>query len=289
MGYSQKDQVGNFGDNQDRLVVLFLVVSCFFHTGVLIFSKFDLLTDREPLVQEWVVETDLVIDAGSNAVGGQISLPRSVKSDEILVPSNLLPQLPKRYEVEKETVKKSVGDTKVKDERKSAAKDEKGEKVDAPDSLDKVKKLKLKEIQKRKALEKLLSEQKKKSKDYQAPAKDPLKKIAEAYQKRTAGKGDKSAVIAGGKAEDLYIQRLTEAVRASYFLPETYRYKKREIAPVLAIRLDRTGGLMSVKIEKTSDDEMFDNFIVKAFKEAAPFRPPPKSLVGRTFHFVYRP
>ena len=273
--------------SQEKLLILISVFSVGFHFLFVVLINSGLTTSPEPLVREWVLESELIIE-NDLSDADRSSLPKAESEGPLLVPSNLLPQLPKQYEIEKQEVKKKIGKSQEQNKKKSGEENRSG----SEDSLKKedlVKKLEEQEVLKRKALENLAKLQKQKSDKYQAPQKEALLKL-----KKELDSLDQTAIKGGNVLGDSLEHRqwknqLERSVRSHYFLPKTFRAMSKDMATILAIKVNSRGDILDLSIYESSADPVFDALAISTTKKAAPFVNPPKGLAGKTIHFRFVP
>ena len=78
-----------------------------------------------------------------------------------------------------------------------------------------------------------------------------------------------------------YLGALTAQVQRNYDLPSTISDQDRvHLVARVMIAIGRAGELLSVKLVKTSGNDLFDSAIIAAVKRSAPFQPPPDELRG---------
>jgi TonB family protein len=263
---------------QDRLFVSFIFVSIACHILAFILHQWTLFSAPKPLIQEWSIDTDLIVDAEK---AGGAPIPPAERE--------LLPQLPKNFTVKDPErpdenpaeEKKDVPPPKEEEVKKGETPNDEKDKVDPtlknnrPDATE----LKMQDALKRLALERLRDEQTK-HKD------DPLKKIsAELAKGQGVGRGDGPGGIT---AIDKYQQILKKIISRNYNLPPTYDMKTGTLTVTLGITLDGRGELRSVEILESSGDSVFDEYTIKAAKSGAPYPPPPKEIVGQLNMLKFR-
>ena len=259
-------------EDESRLIILMIILSVFIHAGVLLISRLELMEPLNIKSDEWEIAVDLTSDALSST-----SLPDAQKDIEAAVSKKMLPQLPKTFELkEKKVAAEGVEEKKAKSKKieGSNLKDEKGV-VTPKKDIDVARKLKLKELKKRLILERLRKEKKLADKK-KAPRKDPLAEIGKNLNSKTA----KSSLAKAAAAK--YGIHLKKKINRNYSLPQTFSSTVPNPVVVLAIVVSPEGHLQSVKVHRSSDDQVFDEYTVAAAENAAPFERPPTTLVGKT-------
>lgn len=263
---------------ESRLVVRLVWVSIIIHIGVATLSYFNGDHLVKPIVDEWAIDVEVLGDED-----GATAIPDVKSAPKPRVQKELLPQLPKTVAVQAPPKDEDVLEVK------KAAKNSKPDKPDEPEpepskakqDTDAAVKLKLKELAKRAALEKL-RKLKEKENQNQAPVQDPLARIADEVDRNRSNKA------AGNKLNRLYGVSLKKRISRHYTLPKTFTSQISDLKVTLAIVVNGKGELVSVKIFQSSSDATFDEYTVKAAQSAAPFDKPPQGLVGRTIHVAFR-
>lgn len=274
--------------DEERLFKKLFVFSVVGHVIFFTFDKLDFFNSTpEPLVEEWSIDTDLMTD-NPGAVT-ETTLPKAVESDEVKVPDNLLPQLPKNFAIEQP--KKADEDGEMEPLKNAKAGEAKPDQVDkAPDVKDDKQdatKVAMKEAMKRLALEKLRKEQKDvKGREYKAQRADAMARIRSELQ---AAKAGDAAEGAGGSGleEKKYGALLKKAIQKHYSLPQTFTSNVASLKVILAITVDELGQLVNVRVQTSSNDPVFDEYSIRAAKAAAPYAKPPESQVGKEIHLVF--
>ncbi len=274
--------------DEDRLFKKLFVFSVLGHLVFFTIDKFDFFSSTpEPLVEEWSIDTDLMTD-NPGAVT-QTTLPKAVESDEVKVPDNLLPQLPKNFAIEQP--KKAEEDGEVEPLKNAKVGESKPDQVDkAPDVKDDktdANKVAMKEAIKRLALEKLRKEQKDvKGREYKAQKSDAMARLRSELQ--AAKVGDAAEGGGGtGVEEKKYGALLKKAIQKHYSLPQTFTSNVASLKVILAITVDELGQLVAVRVQTSSNDPTFDEYSIRAAKAAAPYAKPPESQVGKEIHLVF--
>jgi protein TonB len=278
--------------NQDKLVRWCLIGSVVIHVvGFVVASFTDTFEMPQPVVEEWSIDTELVTDLDMGA-SNQTVLPGAKESDEVSVPSNMLPQVTKKFTT-KEKTKQEEG---LKEEPIDPELDKgRNETEDTADDSPPVKpepdvatRLEKQEALKRMALERLRKEQKEKSRELKAHKDDKLAKIREALQNGAALDKNVGGLMASAESKR-YQSYLRKAIRRSYSLPKTYEYSSPHSNVVLEMRINARGELLAVDIRKSSGDEVLDSYCIEAVKRSAPYEPPPKMLAGRQIGLSFKP
>lgn len=77
-----------------------------------------------------------------------------------------------------------------------------------------------------------------------------------------------------------YVARVVEIIRQHYVLPTTLRGKKN-LAAVIALRIHVNGSVLSVKVNSSSGNVMFDRSVTLVINRITSFGPPPLPLRKR--------
>ncbi len=81
-----------------------------------------------------------------------------------------------------------------------------------------------------------------------------------------------------GMEGNFYLALLKDQVQSEWSYPEVMR--TRDLSVIVSIKIDRTGHLVKLKVEKSSGNPSFDNSLLRAVKKAAPFTPLPEGIKG---------
>lgn len=266
-----------------RLLVLSVAGHIFFFA---IESIVSILNPPDPFIDEWSIESDLFSETDVGHVP-QTTLPDAKVAEEAHVRDNMLPQLPKNYSFEEQKkAEDDDADLAEKVAKKGEAKPDQVEKAPDVDNVkDESNKIKMQDAMKRLALEKLKRDQKTKGKEIAAEKNDAIARIRDELKSGEVGQSIGGGGL--GDSERRYAVSLRKAIQRHYALPQTFSSTVAELRVILAIIVDENGGLLSVKVHKSSNDEVFDDYSVRAAKEAAPFAKPPTSQVGQEIHVQF--
>lgn len=277
--------------DQDYMLKVFLGASLAIHLIVFILGHFNVFSFGDFNRPEWAIETELVaeMDFGGST---KTVLPNAKKSDKVAVPSNLLPQITKNFEVkEKKLKEEGLAPGKVDetlDEGKNP-KDSDKDSITQDQERKAAARLKKREALKRLAMEKLRRQQKEKSNEYKAHESDLMPKLKEALNKDVGIGSSFGGGLVSGAETQRYLRYLKKAVRRNYSLPKTYQLKSAKIVASLHITLNSRGELVSAKVSKASGDSVFDQYCLEAVKKSAPFKSPPKNRAGEVLQLNCNP
>lgn len=219
------------------------------------------------------------------------ALPNSQKSEEESVAQNLLPQLPKKFQIEeqKPVEEKTVAEEKDPDAEQALAEEKKVEEKQAP-AVPKMEedanKVELDDLRKRLAVEKLKQENK--VSERMKAQKDAIAKLKQESSKEDAATNSGSAGgMVGIMRSNAYSSVLSSAVSRNFILPESFRYSQQKLKVPLVIIIGRQGELLSYRLAGTSGSDVYDNAAVNALKNAAPLPKPPPELVEKEIQFNF--
>ena len=288
---SSVDTDRNIENWQEKLVFRFLAASFIIHLLLWAAHKWQLIDTPSPLIQEWAIETELVssVDLGASS---KTVIQDAKESEEVTVPDNLLPQLPKRISVKQpEKAEEGLKEETVPEEKVdiSKAKEEKEEPppVQAPDP-DATNKIDANELRKRQALEQLRKQPTKRSKELTANEDNMMDRIKDALNEGGPIASEKSGMFSSA-ASRRYQAYLDRTIRRNYSLPETYKFVKKPDDVIFALRINTRGGIQSIEIDQSSGDEALDNYCLDVVKRSAPFEAPPKVLAGQPLKIRFKP
>ena len=266
-----------------------VAVACFFaHLLVLCLNpKWFFSPPRIDMEESISVDMDFMADLKME-VPQENSLPNAVKSDELAVPANLLPQLPKKFEVQEE--KKSEEEA-VAEEKDPKAEDAvaKTPVVPPDQEVPKMKedpnKVTRDDLLKRLAVEKLKRDNKV---DLKMKAqKDAIAKLKEdmvtADTKTNSGAGTPGAGLQVRRYEGL----LKAAVKRNLFLPKTFEFDQAVLMSQLSVVINAKGELMDVSLARSSGNGAYDQAVILAVQNSVPLPKPPEEYAGKkiTFNF----
>lgn len=232
------------------------------------------------------IETDISFDTSMLAAKDTV-LPNAKESEKPGIPAEMLPQLPKKFEIDN-----PVKDEQPTEEQQLEKNETEGEKI--TDKLpepekevvvkDDTNKIQLDDARIRLALERLRKEQK--TAEIEAHKRDKLAALRSELASQ-AGKAGGSVDLNQSFGE--YKKQLQIAVRRNFNLPDAYELKNANIQVIVAVVLDPRGNLSSISVAETSGNDVFDNLALEAINNSAPLPPPPKELAGKRVLFRVDP
>jgi TonB family protein len=261
-----------------------LVLAVGTHAIVLTLNPSWFFTPPEINLEESTVDVDFMGDL-SLKTPDETALPNSQKAEEAKVPANLLPQLPKKFEVEEEKPKEEqVADEKQKkqDEGEKPVKDVvEVDKTSRPKETEDPNKVSRDELLKRLAVEKLKRENKvdqqmKAQKDALAKLKDDLLKADSKANSAGSASG-----AAGARAKN-YADLLRAAVKRNLYLPKTFEYDQARLVTQLSVVISKSGELVDVKLARSSGNGAYDQAAIAAIQNSVPLPEPPAEIVGQS-------
>ena len=240
------------------------------------------------LEESIAVDADFMNDLTLNAPKDN-ALPNAKKSEDVAVPSNLLPQLPKKFEVEEQnhTEEKPVADEKDPTADDSLAKKKVAtqEKIETPKMTSDPNKVTKEDLLKRLAVEKL-KQQNKIDKQMKAQ-KDALAKLKEELlaqdAKTNSGVGGRVGV--SSVRAKTYADLLRAAVKRNLYLPKTFEYDRAQLVTQLSVVLNAKGELIDVKLSRSSGNGAYDQAAIAALQNSVPLPQPPAEFVGQAITF----
>lgn len=248
-----------------ELLKIFVAISIglhlFFMLGGLNFFGYE---KKNAFESEWEIEADLAV--GIKGEQQEDSIDNSVKGDEIKVNKQILPQLTKTFEVEKDQPKKAADIGEVFDEKKDVAEERKREAA-----------VKLK---KEEALRRLLKERARNEQKFADNTTSPLANKLQARKRELEG-NDFS--LGSEKKVLKFVKQVQIAVKRNYLIPEIYRNSTKEMKVGVGVVLDKLGQIEKIGIATPSGNEGFDQLGIETIKKAAPLPVPPKELIGKEF------
>ncbi len=260
--------------DEDRLLKNIIAVSIGAHLLFFIVSYLDIDPIPPAPMEEWVIDADLSTDFG-DAPAKTTVVPKAELAEKASVPSNLLPQINKSFELNSKTREEEGFSEKQAKLEKSKLK---GKKLEGVNRIQKEKsRLKMKEALRRLAMEKLRKEQKTKSTKYLTEQKGDLARV-----KQNLAAGSSENGIGGIEEKQKYRVYLTKTIHRNYDLPSTYKIRKNQAMVYLRMKINAKGELVVSKIDKSSGDEVFDSYTLAALRKSAPFTAPPRSLIGKS-------
>ncbi|MFW7379512.1 MAG: cell envelope integrity protein TolA [Oligoflexus sp.] len=274
-------------EKQDQLIIWSIVGSVVFHILIIAGIEGEWWSTRSsPIIEEWSIDTELVTDINLEA-SNQTVIPGAKESEEVSVPSNLLPQVTKRYTVkEQEKQEEGLVEEPLEpdvEKGKNATKDTVKDKPMVKPDPDVSTKIQQQDALRRMALEKLRREQKEQSRELKAHKNDKLAQIREALSEGAALDQSAGGGLIANAESRRYQGYLSQTIRRNYELPSNYQFQSSKTNVILLMRINARGELLTVDISESSGDQVRDAYSIEAVKKSAPFNPPPKALAGRDF------
>jgi colicin import membrane protein len=256
------------------------------HALVLFLNPTWFFSPPEFNMEESSVDVDFVGDLTLKAPQ-ETALPNSKPADEAKVPANLLPQLPKKFEVEEaKPVEKSVAEEKDPKAEEALAKKEVAppEKLETPKTQDDPNKVSREDLMKRLAVEKLkrenkIDQQMKAQKNALAKLKEDL--LAAQANQNSGGAGS----AAGSLRAKTYADLLRAAVKRNLFLPKTFEYDQAQLVTQLSVVINQKGELVEVKLSRSSGNGAYDQAAISAIQNSVPLPQPPAEIAGQVITF----
>ena len=266
---------------EDRSFYTLLAFSLLGHILFFVIDKAELTREREPLFEEWAVEADLLPDVHVTSPK-ENALPDAQKTDELAVRDNLLPQLPKKFAIDKAAEEEAINENeeqkieKPKDETNTDQNVNKTQ-IQIKSDKDEMNRLAMQDALKRLAMEKLRKEMKV-AKTNKADNVDAMAKIKDEMGEDALNKALESSLNLS--AEKNYRAKLRSHVGRFWSVPEAYNIKNAELRVRIAISVNAMGNLVSHEIKQSSGDVVFDDLAFNAIKNAEPLPNPPEELMG---------
>lgn len=266
-----------------------LAASIALHIAVFIFKPDFFLSNAVMNLEEnWDVDVDFMGEISMKSPQ-DTALPHAQKSEEEAVPANLLPQLPKKFQIEEQKpVEKNIAEEKDKKAEEAVAekKVQAEEKPVVPKTEEDANKIDMDDLRKRLAVEKLkqenkVSERMKAQKDALAKLKQDLK--TENSDKNSGSSGGMLGVL----RNNAYGNALKSAVKRNFNLPENFKYAQQKMAVPLLVVINDHGELVSIKLTGSSGSDVYDSAVIAAIKNSVPLPPPPRELAGREIQFNF--
>lgn len=239
------------------------------------------------LEESTTVDVDFMGDLSMKAPQ-ETALPNAKRSEDVAVPANLLPQLPKKFEVEEEkkTEEKNFAEEKDPKAEDALAKKEVAptERQDVPKTKDDPNKVSREDLLKRLAVEKLKRENKV---DEQMKAqKNALAKLKEDLVAANASRnsGTSTVGVSAIRAKT-YADLLRAAVKRNLYLPKTFEYDQAQLVTQLSVIINQKGELVEVKLARSSGNGAYDQAAIAALQNSVPLPQPPAEIAGQAITF----
>lgn len=274
------DHIHSSEPSDKPIIIRFLILSVITH-AVVIILPFLGFTRSTTQIKEWSIETDLVssVDLGS---AQKTILPRAKKAEKAAVPSNLLPQLPKNFEIKKQQTGEQDGVKTVADSKSKEKQDLNEGSSSAPveTKAKAASELRKSEALRRLAVERLRKMQKERSREYKAQESSDVISSLKSHLKHNAGVGKNQGGLISTAAMKKYARYLSKTIKRNYSLPKTFEVTRADVRTLVHIKLNSRGELVNVSISTSSGDDVFDQNCLDAIKRSAPFKAPPKAQAG---------
>src|SRR5690606_3456304 len=111
-----------FLPGEERSFLTILGLSLLVHIMFFVFDKADWIDKRDLLYEEWEVQADLIDDLNPSAPT-KSELPNAKEAEEARVPDTMLPQLPKKFELEQQKKEEASISEVATPEKKTAEKE----------------------------------------------------------------------------------------------------------------------------------------------------------------------
>jgi colicin import membrane protein len=262
-----------------RSLSLFIGISVAAHLIGFILSMFNLFNLPKPALDEWSIDTELLSDMDMGSAPKTV-IPSAEKAEEASVPTNQLPQLPKTVTI-REKIKEEQGLEEKKDEKIDEGKnitsdaEQDGQSIVKPDAAVKLKKS---EALERLVRERLKEQQKEEAKELKTQDNSELAQIRDVL--KNAGVTQSSGGIVSIAENNRYRAYLGSILKRNYAMPSTYQVIKSDMFAVLNVLINARGELMTVEVQTSSGDSVFDDYCMQTVQRSSPFNPPPKELAG---------
>jgi colicin import membrane protein len=267
-------------ENDSRSLYLFIGISVAVHLIGFLLSLFNMLSLPILPMEEYSIDTEFLTEAEMGSAPKTV-IPNAVKSEEVSVPINQLPQLTKTFTI-KEKIKEEEGVAEPSKEEiidpgknitPDAEKD--GQTIVKPDVAVKLKKS---EALERLVRERLKDQQKVESKELKAQDNSELAQIRDVL--KNAGVTQSAGGIVSIAEKNRYFGYLRALLKRNYAMPTTYQLTQSNMSASLNIVINVRGELMKVEVAKSSGDSLFDDYCMQTVQKSTPFNPPPKELAG---------
>ncbi len=276
---------------EDRLFIILVIISASAHLAFLLLDNFSWIHDKPLMTDEWTMDADLITDLDMSAPA-KTALPKAEVAPEAKAPTELLPQLPKKFSVKEETKpEEAVAEEKEKEipkDVKPAEKEKKAEDLQIKTENKEDNPLTAAQILKAAALERLKMEDKV-AKTTEAPEQDKLARFAEELNKSKKKVNSGFASPASKGKVKQYGALLRQAVMQNYSLPEVYNLKAANLKVLFSITVGENGDLIDLEVNQSSGDQVYDELTVQAVRASVPLPRPPKELVGVAFGLIFTP
>jgi TonB family protein len=244
-------------------------------------------TPKVDMEQSIAVDVDFMSQLSLDAPQ-ETALPNAKKADDAAVPANLLPQLPKKFEVEDQKKSEEQPFVEEKDPQAEDSLSEKKvatpEKEEVPKTKEDPNKVTKDDLMKRLAVEKLKQENKI---DLQMKAqKNALAKLKEELANNDAKSNSGSGAVGTGVIRArTYADLLRTAVKRNLYLPKTFEYDQVKLVTQLSVIINAKGELIDVRLSKSSGNGAYDQAAIAALQNSVPLPQPPAEIAGQAITF----
>lgn len=283
--------------DQGLILKRFLFVSFAIHALVFLVRIDDWFPESKPIMEELVIEAELMPDLNMDGAKDD-ALPNAAKAEEIKVIKQILPQLPKVFELEKKVEEKKedalaeeeVDKSKKYEEEQPKPLEEKEKSNESEVAKNEVNKDAMK-IKKKEALERLLKEAARKEEKFADQTSAPLSKKLAQRKEELESQDDGSSGGGGisGIRMNKYRKALYRAIKRNYSVPAAYNLQNAEIVAKISIVLNASGDVREIKVHESSGDEAYDYLALKAVKDSVPLPKPPKEQAGKMIIISFNP
>jgi protein TonB len=259
---------------ENRIFKFMVLASLGIHGGIFLWTY---LRDASAAIsfQEVSIQADLEMESPVASIASR------ERAEEIKVDKQILPQLPKQYEVQD----KPEQDEKQNEELALKEEEHKEEEKKPEIDPEQVKRERILALQKKQALERLLKDKARKEEKFSNSTKSPLNQLLLARKKQLE-QGISGAAM-GEESFAQYGKLLKKWMQNYYSMPEVYSLQGVGQQAVVELVLDTKGGVRSLTLLTSSQNEAFDQLALATVRKAAPFPAPPRELVGKKIHYHF--
>lgn len=259
---------------ESRIFKYMVIASVSVHVGLFLWTHFKEASGAISF-QEMSIQADLEMESAVPSIASK------ERAEEIKVDKQILPQLPKQYEVQD----KPEQDEKQNEELALKEEEHKEEEKKPEIDPEQVKRERILGLQKKQALERLLKEKARKEEKFSNSTKSPLNQLLLARKQQLEAGMPGGAV--GEESFAQYGKLLKKWMQNYYSMPEVYALQAVGQQAVVELVLDAKGGVRSLTLLTSSDNTSFDDLALATVRKAAPFPAPPRELVGKKIHYHF--
>ena len=237
----------------------FLLLSVLVHAVAIVFDPSHFFFRRDTPLNEGSIDVDL------------IAFDAAPKHEESEAPPLMLPQVPKKFELEQP---KKPDELSI-DEKKEPPKEEPKvliEQKKTDEDLTKV------------SLDRLIKEV---NREKEKKAKAPVLTQALKERKQELEKGLLLGNLSMGGNEAGYRGVVGALIRRNYVLPEVYELKNSHIQAVVELLISDDGGITKLTLRSSSQNALFDQLALKTVENSAPFPAPPRDQAGKVITITF--